>query len=72
MYLGLWEQRAVSAIVDFKLQNESDLSMFFVPLQIGRDEESLPYKLWSLQLVYRYECAAIRWVTELWEHWATS
>ena len=30
MYLRLCEQRAVSAIVDFKLQNESDLSMFFL------------------------------------------
>ena len=38
---------------------------FFVPLQLGRDQESVLYKLWSLQLVYRYECVANRRVTEL-------
>ena len=57
-----YENRAVSAIVDFKLEHESDLSRFFVSLQLGRDQESLPYKLWSLKLVYRYDFVDFDWL----------
>ena len=47
MYLGLWEQRAVSAIVDCKLENESDLSMLFGPPPTWKGSGEL--NLWTVE-----------------------
>ena len=58
MYLGVYENRVhqgVSAIVDCKLENESDLSMFFLS----------PWHLEGIRRAYPINCGVCSWYTAI-------